>query len=193
MCGGGRRRIWLRGGCAQRAAGQVLIVSTAPVEKTNEPVNETGNRWPRSWRVAWFAETFIAPGEKAGPDTGRRYACTLCGEHGRGARKIEEDKERKGEWDGGEGSIYIPSATFTQKQASVSEGVSQITVRWLLLSSPPLLPQFSFRSLHCVFPLAVLRGWNQSRPPVSEFLFLHCSGGCVRRWGWCGVVVVVVV
>lgn len=177
MCGGGRRRIWLRGGCAQRAAGQVLIVSTAPVEKTNEPVNETGNRWPRSWRVAWFAETFIAPGEKAGPDTGRRYACTLCGEHGRGARKIEEDKERKGEWDGGEGSIYIPSATFTQKQASVSEGVSQITVRWLLLSSPPPPPNSLF---------AVCTAFSRSRffadeinhaRPYPSFYFSIVAGG----------------
>ena len=54
--------------CAPRpAAGQVLIVPTAPVE--NERNGEIGR--PRSWRVAWFAETFIAPGEK------RRYYSTL--------------------------------------------------------------------------------------------------------------------
>lgn len=135
-CGGGRRRIQRIGGCAERAAGQVLIVSTAPVE--NERASErNGKSFGREAGVSHDLRRLLLPlvrnlGRYQLDDMPAHFATSIAGsgEKQKGMRG-EEEREKvrweKKKREGGE--IDLHPSTFTQRQASVSEGVSQITVR----------------------------------------------------------------
>lgn len=129
-CGGGRRRIQRIGGCAERAAGQVLIVSTAPVE--NERASErNGKSFGREAGVSHDLRRLLLPlvrnlGRYQLDDMPAHFATSIAGsgEKQKGMRGRERESEMGEEKEGGRRDRSTPLHVHAEASVRIRGGQS---------------------------------------------------------------------